>query len=435
MRKFLIPFAALVLLTAMLFGCAAGSGARTDTVSGDKTSPAPGTSAENTGGSSGGKGGEEPVTTTAPATDTRQSETDEPQTVTTGAPTATTATAEKTTAATTGQHLPTGPETDPDEGKPFTVAVTGDLSFADNWEILQNAAAKGYETEDFIGTSLLERMRSADLLMVNNEFCFSDRGEPLPGKYYTFRGATANVRYLHDLGADIACLANNHVYDFGDVAFADTMATLKSAGIPYIGAGMNEAEAYSPYYTEINGVKLAFLAASMAEKSFYKQRVASGDTLGIAGIFDAARFIQAIKEADSNADVVIVYAHWGTEYSETLLSSQTRLAHEFIDSGADIVLGAHAHILQGMEFYNGKPILYNLGNFWFNMKDLETMLVRIEFANGGYEIFLDPARQKKGITTEITGAANRRAFFDHLQEISVNAAISDDGRLYEITAE
>jgi len=313
---------------------------------------------------------------------------------------------------------------------PFSLAVIGDISFADNWEVMQNAAAKGYGVDDFIGASLLDVMRSADLFMVNNEFCFSDRGEPLTGKYYTFRAAASNVDYLLDIGADIACLANNHVYDYGDVAFEDTMDTLRAAGIAYIGAGMNEAEAYAPYYVEQNGVKIAFCAASRAERSFYKSRIAEGDKLGLAGIFDADRFLAEIREADASADIVIVYAHWGEEYNKSFTSVQTNLAHQFIDAGADIVLGAHPHILQGMEIYDGKPIIYSLGNFWFNMKSLDTALLRVVFSGDGFDIFIVPAKQEKGVTAEIVDEQKRRELFDYLESLSPNVAIADDGRIY-----
>ena len=354
----------------------------------------------------------------------------EPRVTTVEQPPVTTVTTESATETelTTEAATTTEPSND---GKPFTLAVAGDISFADNGYTYPNAMSMGYTIEDCFGASLLEKMRVADIFLVNNESCYSDRGSPLNGKLYTFRAATEHAELLHELGVDIACIANNHIWDYGSDAFLDTLETLENIGMPYIGGGHNEEEAYTAYYTEMNGVKLAFLAATRIERVFHERHEASGDDYGICCIFEPDRLVEAIKEADKNADYVIVYAHWGREYTETLEDVQREYAHAFIDAGADIVLGAHPHILQGMEFYDGKPIFYSIGNYWFNLKSLDTALLRIEFADGGYELYLDPARQSSGVTSEITDKNKRAAFFSHLEDISVNAAIGSDGRVYE----
>jgi len=128
---------------------------------------------------------------------------------------------------------------------------------------------------------------------------------------------------------------------------------------------------------------------------------------------------------------VITYTHLGTEYSETLTSTQKKLYHKFIDAGADIVIGAHPHILQGMEFYEGKPIIYSLGNYWFNMRSLNTALLRIVFTEDGYELYFDAARQENGITTEITNEKKRDTFYRHMEDISINVLFDGDGRITE----
>lgn len=320
----------------------------------------------------------------------------------------------------------------PSESEPepesFTVAITGDICLADNYKVMKKAKEKGLEPIDCISPELVTKMRNADLCLVNNEFCFSDRGEPLSGKAYTFRAKPANVGILHQMGVDLAGLANNHVYDYGEEAFVDTLDTLSDAGIPYIGAGIMADEAYAPYYTEINGVKLAFLAASRAEKN-YMTPVTEGYYPGIAGIYDWCddRFVEEIRKADEIADVVIVYVHWGTEYSTTLQSSQKTLAREYIDAGADVVVGAHAHILQGIEFYNDVPIIYNLGNFWFNLEDIDTVLLELEFTGTDCRVHLVPAVQRDGMTTIVDGTEEGRRIFDHLERLSTDIVITDDG--------
>ncbi|MCR5785842.1 MAG: CapA family protein, partial [Eubacterium sp.] len=119
-----------------------------------------------------------------------------------------------------------------------------------------------------------------------------------------------------------------------------------------------------------------YVAASRAEK--YKMTPqATEDEPGILRCYDNTLFLEAIEEADENADYVIALPHWGTEYSTELEDAQTEGAKEYIDAGADAVIGAHTHCLQGIGSYNDKPIVYSLGNFWFNEKTLETMLYEI----------------------------------------------------------
>lgn len=317
-------------------------------------------------------------------------------------------------------------EAPPSEPEPFTVAITGDICFADNWKVMKKAREEGLEPIDCISPELVDRMKSADLCLVNNEFCYSDRGEALSGKAYTFRADPDNVNILHQMGVDLAGLANNHVYDFGEEAFLDTLETLENAGIPYIGAGRNEEEAYAPYYTEINGVKVAFVAASRAEK-YYMTPVTDGDYAGIAGTYDSARFVEEIKKADAEADVVIAYVHWGTEYSTKLQDVQKEMAREYVDAGADVIVGAHAHILQGFEFYEGVPIIYNLGNFWFNLEDIDTVLLELEFTGTDCEVHLVPAVQRDGMTTILDGTEEGQEIFEHLEGISIGVEITEDG--------
>lgn len=309
----------------------------------------------------------------------------------------------------------------------FTLAVTGDICFADNSEIMENARQEGLAPIDCISPELSDRMKDANFCLTNNEFCYSDRGEPMEDKAYTFRAATQNAEYLNDLGIDLAGLANNHVFDYGEEAFLDTLDTLDNIGIPYIGAGRNKNEAYAPYYTDINGTKLAFVAASRAEK-YYMTPVTDGDYPGIAGTYDweTQSFIEEIKEADKNADFVIVYVHWGTEYSTELQESQKELAREYVDAGADVIIGAHAHILQGFEFYNGVPIIYNLGNFWFNLRNIDTVLLELEFDGTDVKVHLVPAVQKEGKTTLLEGS-DAIDLFKYLEDISINVTITDDG--------
>jgi len=251
----------------------------------------------------------------------------------------------------------------------FTVCFAGDISLDESAVTTAQLDASANGIYDCISPELLERMQQADVMCLNNEFTFSTNGSPLPNKMYTFRANPTRVSVLQEMGVDIVSLANNHVYDYGEQALLDTFKTLTDAGIDYVGAGKNLAEAMRPVYYEIDGKTVAFVAASRAEK--YKMTPqATEDAPGILRCYDTELFLQTIAEADANADFVIAYVHWGTEYSYELEDVQLSTGKDYLNAGADVVIGAHSHCLQGMEYYDGKPIIYSMGNYWFNNKTL-----------------------------------------------------------------
>ena len=259
----------------------------------------------------------------------------------------------------------------------FTLGFAGDICLGDNYIPMQHLQAIGSEDiSDGIDPRYIEIMQGMDQMWINNEFVYSRRGEPLPGKAWTFCGDPDNVSYLKDLGVDIVGLANNHTFDFGEVSFLDTLDTLEKAKIPYVGAGRNIKQAAAPVYLETDGVKIAYVAASRAEIAIYTLE-ASETEPGILWCYDYTRFLESIREAAENADFVIALPHWGVEHSTVLEEEQIYGAHACIDAGADAVIGAHPHILQGIEYYKGKPILYSLGNFWFDAYDIDTLVAQL----------------------------------------------------------
>jgi poly-gamma-glutamate synthesis protein (capsule biosynthesis protein) len=277
-------------------------------------------------------------------------------------------------------------------------------------------------------------MRNADIMCLNNEFTYSNGGSPLENKAYTFRANPSRVEILKELGVDIVSLANNHAYDYGEQSLVDTMAVLNQAGIKYVGAGHNIEEAMSPVYFEIQGKTIAYVAASRAEK-YRLTPQATEDEPGILLCYDTELFIQAIKEAKQNAEYVIAYVHWGTEYSYELEEVQLITGKEYLDAGADIVIGAHPHCLQGIEYYEGKPIVYSLGNFWFNDKTLDTMLLNVHVYGDDMEKYVEleiiPAIQTNNTTLIVNEQSERQRIFSFLESISINVEIDDDGFVSE----
>ncbi len=314
----------------------------------------------------------------------------------------------------------------------FTLCFAGDINFDESWETTRFMDSQENGIYDCISKELIDHMLEADFMCLNNEFAYSLNGSPLAGKAYTFRANPNRVDILHNLGVDAVTLANNHVYDYGKQAMLDTFTTLEEAGIPYFGAGRTINEAIAPYYVEINGKTIAYIGASRAEKN-KKSPQATKTEPGILRCDDTTLVIDAIKNAKENADFVIVFVHWGTEYSDKLEDVQIKDGHDFIDAGADTVIGAHSHCLQGFEFYKDKPIVYSLGNFWFNKKTLDTMLIELTFTqNDGNEhihLSMIPALQENCKTSYVSETEKQRKLYDYLESISIHVTIDDNGSI------
>jgi len=311
----------------------------------------------------------------------------------------------------------------------FTCAFAGDINLADNWNTMEFYEQQENGIYDCIDPQLIQEMKQADLTCVNLEFCLSDRGEPMAGKKYTFRAKPERAEILKELGVDLANLANNHIYDYGTDAFLDTLSILDENGIAHAGAGVNAAEAEEPFYTEIEGRTVAVVSATRAEKYILTPE-AGEETPGVFRCYDMTNVLQKVREAKERADIVIAYIHWGTEYSEILEDAQTEGAKALVDAGADVVLGAHPHCLQGMEFYEGKPILYSLGNYWFNEKTLDTVLVKLHFYGNDEEqhteVQLLPARQEQHVTRLLTDEQDVSDWRSHMESMEPGTVQIDE---------
>lgn len=323
------------------------------------------------------------------------------------------------------EEIPTEAENQPLD---ITLAFAGDLSLADNYVVMDYYHNEAEEDlASCIDSAYIKRMNDADVMWINNEFCYSNQGSPIPGKAYTFCAAPENVSILKELGVDIVGLANNHVYDFGPEAFADTLATLRGAEIAYVGAGADIKEASAPVYVDVDGYKIAYVAATRAEKNI-KTPEATETSGGVFRCYDNTDYIEKIKEAKANADYVIALPHWGAEHSTILEAAQTDGAKEYIDAGADAVIGAHTHCLQGMDFYNGKPIIYSLGNFWFDDYTLDTMLLELHLTGTTDHVQVTvemvPGTQSERVTRMSSTVQERNRIYAYMESISSNIGIT-----------
>lgn len=322
-------------------------------------------------------------------------------------------------------------EKEPEPEKFSTLSFVGDVSLADNWYIAPKYDERG-GISGVLGEKVLKIMKESDFMVANSEFTVSNRGSALKGKMYTFRAKPERLKIYDEMGVDLVSLANNHVYDYGKEAFLDMLDAFTEYKIPHIGAGRNLEEAATPYITKINGYNFAFISASRAEKNVYTPG-ATENTPGIFWCYDPTNVINKIKElrARDDIDFIVPLIHFGRENSHDLEKVQVESAKAYIDAGADVIVGHHAHVLQGVEFYNGKPIIYNLGNFLFNPETIDTALFQIKLSSKGtMEYYMIPALQKNSSTEVLEGSEKQRVI-DELNSWSVNAAITEDGKIEE----
>src|SRR3990167_1508873 len=158
--------------------------------------------------------------------------------------------------------------------------------------------------------------------------------------------------------------ANNHILDQGEVGMMQTLNNLNKNKIKTIGTGVDLKKAWSPTIILIKGIKIAFVGASFTSYNFHPEKYSNC----VARIQQINDLTYAVKKSKKAADFVIVTMHAGKEYTKTPQAEQIAFAHAAINSGADMVIGAHPHWIQSIEKYKGKYIFYSLGNFIFDQE-------------------------------------------------------------------
>ena len=314
-----------------------------------------------------------------------------------------------------------------DSDESGTISIVGDVSLADNWYIAPKYDEGGISR--ILSSDMLNIMKNSDVMIVNSEFTVSNRGNKIPNKMYTFRAKPERLSIYDEMGVDLVTLANNHVYDYGSDAFNDMLDAFDNYNIPHIGAGHNKEEASKPYYFVVNGYKIAFVNANRSEKVILTPG-ATDDSEGVFRCYDPTDMVNLIKSLRDSTDYIIAIIHYGRENSHELESEQVSSSKLYIDAGADVVVGHHAHTLQGIEFYNHKPIIYNLGNFLFNDQEIETALFKVVINDGVLEYYMVPALQKNEFTDILSGSRGLDVLND-ITSYSVNAYIDEDGKIME----
>ncbi len=219
---------------------------------------------------------------------------------------------------------------------------------------------------DWPFSGVIDRFTGDDLTLVNLEGVFTDykRAEKKP---FTFRATPKYADILTKSSIEAVNLANNHTMDFGAQGLADTQQALTERGIAY-------AIDWEPTVIEVKGRKIALLG--MAYPVFDKK-------------VDKVCAQIAAYRADPDIDLIIISCHWGFEMKYDQDVDQKRAAAQFVDAGADLVVGTHPHVLQGMQMMQDKPVFYSLGNFCFGgnsmPRDRDTAVIRLEYDISGQQ--------------------------------------------------
>ena len=331
---------------------------------------------------------------------------------------------QKETQETGNGEVPAGQEEqvqEPETQQDVTVVFSGDI-------LLSSYVLNNYEKSGINGIlseELQSEMQNADITMVNEEFPFSNRGTQAQDKQFTFRVDPGYVKILQEMGIDVVTVANNHALDYGTDALSDTFQTLDNAGIAYVGAGDNLERASQPYVIKAGGKTFGFLAASrvIPEVSWN----IDNRQPGMLCTYDSAELCNAIQKAKETCDYVVVYVHWGIERENTPQDYQRQLGKAYIDAGADMVIGAHPHVLQGIEYYNGKPIVYSLGNYIFNQEINSTVLLKTTITpENETTLQLIPAYASGAKTQKMQGEDGAQ-LYQFMEGISYGVSISKDG--------
>lgn len=255
---------------------------------------------------------------------------------------------------------------------PLRIAWVGDI-------VMEVAWRQPAVPPQLLFDGVREQLHTYDLVIGNLESPLTNWAEPTPhkdkaaiesGKDVIIRVRSPNAaQALHDGGVQVAALANNHTMDYTERGLMDTFARLRAAGVLFAGAGKNLAAAEAPLIIEKKGRRIGILSFSDVVP---KYSWAEPGRPGIATAKETTPVLEAVRRARPQVDILIVVFHWGVQFDREPSERQKSLALETQRAGADIILGAHPHVLQGVGCLGAVPVVYSAGNFLFPTSSLPT---------------------------------------------------------------
>lgn len=311
-----------------------------------------------------------------------------------------------------------------EEARTTTLYAVGDVMLGRYIAKVMSTRGSDYPFKEIAPT-----LKQGDIVFGNLESIISDDNiaPSFPEKPYSFHAPQDAAQVLKNAGFTILGMANNHAMDYGSDSLAKTRRLLGENGIAAFGAGKNMDEARQPEILIKNGLRFGFLGYGVAHsRSVYAKR----NRPGIAAI-NMEDIHKDIKSLRSKVDVLVVSLHWGMEYDQTPSHRQQEEAHEIIDWGADLILGHHPHVMQGIEVFKGKVIAYSLGNFIFDQKDDGTnrsFILACTFQRTGpYPAEVIPLDRFRSYFPKVATNKNKDDIVERLRAISLPLNSSPDG--------
>jgi poly-gamma-glutamate capsule biosynthesis protein CapA/YwtB (metallophosphatase superfamily) len=292
------------------------------------------------------------------------------------------------------------------QGKPVVLAFGGDVHF-------EGALESQLATDaEHAVAPIAPVLSGAGIAVVNLETAVTDGGSPT-AKEFTFRAPATAFSALRGAGVDVASMANNHGLDYGVVGLRDSLAAARRYRFPLIGIGLDDTQAYRPFRRTVNGQRIAVIGATQVlDDELISAWTAGPGKPGLASAKDVPRLVRAVRAARQTSDTVVVFLHWGVELEQCPSSDQRRLAKQLVAAGADIVVGGHAHRVQGAGRMGHALVGYGLGNFvWYGTSELSTRSGVLLATVDGRRVLSYrwvPARIVDGVPRPLTGAERRR---------------------------
>jgi poly-gamma-glutamate capsule biosynthesis protein CapA/YwtB (metallophosphatase superfamily) len=289
--------------------------------------------------------------------------------------------------------------------RPVVLAFGGDVHF-------EGAIESELRTRPhLVLASIGPVLRRADIAVVNLETAVTHRGSPA-SKAFTFRASPSAFTALAAGGVDVASMANNHGLDYGEVGLRDSLAAARRHRFPVIGIGLNDTQAYRPYRQTVNGRRVAIIGATQVLDDWLISAWTAGPRKpGLASAKDVPRLVRAVREARATSDTVVVFLHWGVELDPCPSVRQRTLAKQLVAAGADVVVGGHAHRVQGAGRMGKALVGYGLGNFvWYGTSELSTQTGVLLVTVDGRKVVdyrWEPARIVSGTPRPLQGAERR----------------------------
>jgi poly-gamma-glutamate synthesis protein (capsule biosynthesis protein) len=291
--------------------------------------------------------------------------------------------------------------------EPVVLAFGGDVHFEGvlSSELASNASGLLAPIEPVL--------RRADLAVVNLETAVTTGGSPT-AKAFVFRTPASAFAALRAGGVDVASMANNHGLDYGEAGLRDSLAAARRYRFPVVGIGLNAKQAYRPYRRTINGKRIAVIGATQVlDDELISAWTAGPGKPGLASAKDVPRLLQEVRAARKTSDTVVVFLHWGIELEQCPSSDQRTLARQLVAAGADVVVGGHAHRVQGAGLMGRALVGYGLGNFvWYGTSELSTrtgvLLVTVD-GRRVVDYRWEPARIVDGVPRPLRGSERRGA--------------------------